>query len=140
MAGSGLAGAIVEAADIQVSLLLGQELKLAGLVAAGGPQSLIEPGEVDGPLLNLFPSAPCPGSARRGETYRDRAPRVNTRKIILSAKSRCFVGAPQSPSSKAGRRGRHEAGPAAAKQNPIPRPDISKRAATSSKADPGSGP
>ena len=91
MAGSGLAGAIVEAADIQVSLLLGQELKLAGLVEAGGPQSLKEPGEVDGPLLNLFPSAPCPGSARRGGNYTGLAPTVNTQEFIPSAKSRSFV-------------------------------------------------
>jgi hypothetical protein len=50
---------------------------LAGLVAAGGPSRSYEPGEVDGPLLKLFPSAPCPGSARRSGNYTSRAPTVN---------------------------------------------------------------
>src|SRR5947208_6529098 len=101
--GSGLAGTIVEAADISSPSCLFQELVGGLYLRPAAPSRSFEPGEVDGPLLNLFPSAPCPGSARRGETYTARAPTVNTQEIIPSAKSRSFGGGPESTSSRVGR-------------------------------------
>src|SRR5688500_3058731 len=68
-----------------------RDQELAGLVFAGNtPGALSEPGEGAASAC-FFPSAPCPGSARRGETYLANRATVNTQNFIPFAKSRSFV-------------------------------------------------
>src|SRR5581483_1381010 len=73
------------------SLLLGQDFWRA-LVWSASRSLMPSRGEWTVLSSLLIPSAPCPGSARRRETYTSGAPPVNTQLFVPFAKSRSFVG------------------------------------------------